>query len=520
MSDGFVTVAQCVEGLPHGRFVWELLLYAFLLWFMLGAINESAPLAFSLISSEWGLSENTALFMSASLALGNFISIVIGGWLADQYGRLAVIQPALLCTLAAGIFLQISHTFVQVLAARFILGLSSGALLGVVPPLVAECLPRLYRGFYMTIWCIGWPVGALLSVLMGFFLPSINWKAFYTIILVPSLLLYVCTRAELLLESPRWLYLAGRREEGYNALLDMYDKQLMMLPWEPQTIAVTTGSQRPPPGKWASMSNLASTMWLGMVMFTSSAAAQSMKLWIPTMLIAQEADDSEAAATAADAELNHPMIPSSSFHFAHGPHAVSFLSQVQPPLFIQQPNKQVTYILVQGYCIQMVGVLVMAYASTFLTRKSIVQWSLLAAAFFTLCTLVLAESGFPNLCGPLVGSQLAAQVTSFNFLQVFVCEHFPTVNRAWVSAFANFGAQLGNFVIPVIVGFVVKQWSAGVAVISFSALYVLSWAISFKLPLQVSPEEPLHDIDEVSLAKRNTKASVRKRDWASYSTMS
>eukprot|EP00439_Symbiodinium_sp_Y106_P004622 s2258_g1.t1 len=40
MSDGHVTVGQCIEGLPIGVFVWELLLCAFLASFWLGALNE------------------------------------------------------------------------------------------------------------------------------------------------------------------------------------------------------------------------------------------------------------------------------------------------------------------------------------------------------------------------------------------------------------------------------------------------------------------------------------------------
>lgn len=84
MSDGFVTVAQCVEGLPLGSCVWEALLCAFLAWFALGSINESSPLAFSLVSTEWAPTDDRAASMAAALAVGNFLSIIGSGWIADK----------------------------------------------------------------------------------------------------------------------------------------------------------------------------------------------------------------------------------------------------------------------------------------------------------------------------------------------------------------------------------------------------------------------------------------------------
>lgn len=38
------------------------------------------------------------------------------------------------------------------------------------------------------------------------------------------MVLYILCRLDVIPESPRFLYLAGKREEGYYTLLDMYDK--------------------------------------------------------------------------------------------------------------------------------------------------------------------------------------------------------------------------------------------------------------------------------------------------------
>jgi len=524
MSDGFITAGQCVEGLPVGRTLWEVLICGFLAWFMLGAINESAPLAFSLVpNGVFGVqTEQSVMALSASLACGNFLAVLAGGYLADWCGRLAVIRPSLLATICAGMMVQLSRTLSQAIAARFLLGLSSGALLGVMPPLIAELLPSKHRGFYLTIWCCGWPLGALSSILVGFFLPHLGVRIIYTITLVPAMVLYVCTRADMLPESPRYLYLVGRRDEGYITLMDMYEKQLLPLPWAPETIAVHTAPARDAEAHKLGMSSNTGVMCcLAVAMFAVSAAATSMKLWMPTMLVAQQADVAPSTGL-----LEHQMDNlfagteggGSLGSFASGPGATSFLSLVTAPYMLREPNFIATMVLTQGYIIQLIGIIAAAFVSQWVCRRRMVQWSLLAATAFTLGALAVAQSGFLLLCGPLVGLQLAAQATGFNFLQVFASEHFPTSSRARTTAFVVFMAQLGNFTIPVLGGLVVRKIGAAGAVIFFSVLYLGGWTLSHRLPLPNGKEQPLHDLEEPTPSKKSGEPS-RKREWMSYQSI-
>lgn len=528
MSDGFVTVAQCVEGLPLGRFAWELLVCGFLCWFLLGAINESTPMSFSFIATEWQPSERCAQAMSAALALGNFLAIIAGGWVADKHGRLAVIRPALLMTIACGMVVQTARNFYQAVIARFALGLVSGSLLGVMPTLIVELLPSRNRGFYLTIWCSGWPAGALFSVMVGCLLPTLNWRAFYTIILVPAIVLYVCTRADMLPESPRFLYLSGRREEGYNTLLDMYETENIPLPWAAETIAVSCAPARSGSssfteaysfsGKAGAQSGNAVTAWLAFTMFCVSAAAQSMKIWMPMMLVAHKADGMMGQLH--QTHQNYPSGPtdygglfglttgqrfaqSHHFHFADGPRATSLLALAHAPYMMPEPDYSVVLVMAQAYIVEMVGVIVCSYISTWVYRKQMVRWPLLGAAVFTLGALGAAEMGSLLLCGPLIGLQLVSETAALNFLQVFACEYFPTCRRAKTLAIVNFSAQLGNFVMPVAGGLVVRRLSAAGALIFFSALYVVAWILSLRLPLPSGKEQPLHDEDGAARARKS-----------------
>mmetsp|Transcript_7162 Transcript_7162/g.17861 ORF Transcript_7162/g.17861 Transcript_7162/m.17861 type:complete len:543 (-) Transcript_7162:81-1709(-) len=542
MSDGFVTVAQCVEGLPQGRFVWELLFCGFLAWFMLGAINESTPLAFSYVTAEWPMSERHLSLMSAALALGNFLAVLLGGWAADLYGRTAVIRPALLLTASCGMVLQTARTFFQALLARFLLGLVSGALLGVLPPLIAELLPARNRGFYLTVWMSGWPAGALLSVLVGCLSPGLNWRAFHTALLVPAIVVYVCLRAEMLPESPRFLYLVGRRDEGYNTLLDIYEKEQLPLPWPAEAIAVTSAPPRGqgsesslssssschPACKRALSSNVGVALRLALAMLLTSAAAQSLKIWMPVVLLRHAPEPADSAATAAGllGDSLHSMhggvlrdrlqmVPGANAAGAAGAVA-SLLSLV--PNQAAQSNHFVILVLAQAYIVQLLGTIFCAYASTWVRRKQMVQWSLPLAAIMTLLAVAVAESGYVFLCGPLVGLQLTAQFCSLNFLLIFAAEHFPTSRRAAVVGLACLAAQLGDFITPILGGLVIQRVSKAGATLFFSALYVVAWLVASRLPLPSSRERPLHDVEEPKGSKEGA-ARQRKREYMTYQTI-
>jgi hypothetical protein len=55
-------------------------------------------------------------------------------------------------------------------------------------------------------------------------------RDFIFLLMLPALVLYILCRLEVIPESPRFLYLMGKREEGYFPLLDMYAKAGMGKP--------------------------------------------------------------------------------------------------------------------------------------------------------------------------------------------------------------------------------------------------------------------------------------------------
>ena len=155
------------------------------------------------------------------------------------------------------------------------------------------CHPTRSLGF------VARPIGALFAVIVSCLLPQMQWTSpffavsgvgnvgdidsgsllmlspdgkiamnplcqswgwgFIFLLMLPPMVLYILCRLDVIPESPRFLYLAGKREEGYYTLLDMYDKagpgsnlqqplilqchplqEALCLPWAPESISLTS----------------------------------------------------------------------------------------------------------------------------------------------------------------------------------------------------------------------------------------------------------------------------------------
>lgn len=498
-----MTVSQCVEALPFGRCVWEAFLCALLAWFLLGAINEPSSLAFLAVDLGGGTTGHAAILLSAALALGNFLAVLAGGWLADRHGRTAVMRPALLLTVVSGGVLQMATTIWEAALARLFLGLSSGCLLAITMPLLAEVLPARHRGFYLTAWCSSWPAGAILALIMSSVTPRFGWQAFYSLVLVPALLLYVSIRIGMIPESPRWLYLAGHRDEGFNTLLDMYDKEDMALPWAPESIAVSSaptaengGSSSSSDKGSSSSSEVGHKVCLCSAVFLVNSAAQCIRLWLPIANISRDAHRVKM-------QLEK----------------VSLLSYVSVPWTLAEENYDIILVLLLGYFVQLLGCLAGAALSKHVSRRTLVQGSLLMAATSSLVSLAVKRYGHVVLSGCLLGSQLAMQAVALNFLMAFTCEHFPTSSRAKTVALVSFAGQFGVFATPVATSLFLEKTSPTPLVLCVSAMYIVAWLVSMRLPLPSSlGERSLHDVEEPK-SHKSSGIRVRKRDWVSYQTV-
>lgn len=156
------------------------------------------------------------LIVGAVLA-GSILGTVIAGPLSDRFGRKIIIIFSSFIFMLGVILSIFSHTFIMLFCARLLVGIGVGIVSLGVPIYVAEIVPAIHRGKYMTLNQLFLTSGILLAYLVDFFFsPTGNWQAMFAVVLLPAAILFFGMIR--LPESPRWLVNQNRIQEAYDVL--------------------------------------------------------------------------------------------------------------------------------------------------------------------------------------------------------------------------------------------------------------------------------------------------------------
>lgn len=147
--------------------------------------------------SLWGINRGQAGLLGTVTLLFSSLGGWAAGILADRYGRVKVLQGAIMwfsvCTLAIG-FMQ---SFEQVFVLRALQGLGFGGEWAVGAVLIGEIVSEKNRGkavgVVQSAWAVGWGTAAILYSLVFSLLPEqMAWRCLFWISVIPAfLVLYV-----------------------------------------------------------------------------------------------------------------------------------------------------------------------------------------------------------------------------------------------------------------------------------------------------------------------------------------
>jgi MFS family permease len=155
------------------------------------------------IKRELGFTDVEVSFVLGASLAATAVGGIAFGVLSDRYGRKRVLQWTIL-TYSVGTFLSgFSGSIATLLAFRILTGLGVGGEWGTGQTYVGETFPPRMRGRYGAFMQTGAPVGvALASVVGGWIAPSIGWRMFFFLSVLPAfLVLYIRRR---LPESDLW----------------------------------------------------------------------------------------------------------------------------------------------------------------------------------------------------------------------------------------------------------------------------------------------------------------------------
>src|SRR5262245_41429342 len=179
----------------------------------------------------------------SSLLFGCAIGSAIAGRLSDRYGRRYVLLWIALLFALTSVVTAVAGDFPTFLAARFIGGLAVGGVSLVSPMYISEVAPAPVRGRLGALYQMSIVTGILVSYCINYLLHDIgpdNWRWMFGTGVIPSMIFLA-----LLLgapETPRFLFLAGRRDEARRVMERIGDPQDEV---SSAAAAVQTAARRP-----------------------------------------------------------------------------------------------------------------------------------------------------------------------------------------------------------------------------------------------------------------------------------
>jgi sugar porter (SP) family MFS transporter len=170
------------------------------------------------VTEDFGLTTRQQELLTTMAVIGQIVGALAAGALANAIGRkrsmvLIAVSYAVFALLGA-----LSVSLPMLLTARFLLGLTIGVTVVVVPVYVAESAPAAVRGSLLTAYQLTIVSGLIVGYLSGYLLAGTHsWRWMLGLAAVPAMLLL-----PLLIRAPdtaRWYVLKGRLEDARRALL-------------------------------------------------------------------------------------------------------------------------------------------------------------------------------------------------------------------------------------------------------------------------------------------------------------
>lgn len=188
-------------------------------WFVDGYILTSIAIALTQIVPQFDLSASETGAIGAMALVGILFGALIGGPIADKYGRRKILTADLVIFIVVSLLQFFANDATSLLVLRFLLGVAIGLDYAIAAPYIAELSPRKQRGPLLAWVPTAWFVGAVAAYIVGYLMLGLGpeaWRWMLASGAVPSLIVLLMRVSAP--ESPRWL-LAHKRIEEAEAVI-------------------------------------------------------------------------------------------------------------------------------------------------------------------------------------------------------------------------------------------------------------------------------------------------------------
>jgi putative MFS transporter len=204
----------------------------------------ATPYVLSSLRNEYGVGRATAALIGSAVTLGAVIGTFMFGRLHDLVGRrvshmigvacigffasMHMMLPVVGADQKGGV--EAGYAFALLVMLRFVLGIFFPGPASFAALYLIEFLPSQLRGFVVTLCIAGWSFGTLYSISVAFAFEG-NWRMILAAPVPMCIVAMIALAASP--ESPRWLYVIGRKDDGRSVLNHVFGSKIIM----PSTVA-------------------------------------------------------------------------------------------------------------------------------------------------------------------------------------------------------------------------------------------------------------------------------------------
>lgn len=173
------------------------------------------------IEKDFGIGDSDIELIVSALLWGAVFGTLISGILSSHFGRRRTILVSAVIFVAGALCCAAAPDEHFLMAARFFLGIAVGVASFTAPLYLSEISPQTVRGSMISMYQLMITLGIVLAFLSNTWLASYatfggvtggHWRIMLGVIAIPAAVMFAGVL--LLPESPRWLFLKGRKDDA------------------------------------------------------------------------------------------------------------------------------------------------------------------------------------------------------------------------------------------------------------------------------------------------------------------
>lgn len=206
--------SEVLEKNKVGKYQILLICAIFLVLMIDGLDLQLLSLLAPVIIEEWSVSRTEFGPALAAALFGMAIGSIVGGWIADRFGRLITLIGSMAVFGLATVLIGFVDNVASLAGLRVLAGLGFGAAAPAGMTLVSEWLPARSRNKVISLNAIGVPAGGMVGAIAIVYLePAFGWAGSFVLIGAITLLLGAVLWG-VLRESPAFLLSKGKVEQA------------------------------------------------------------------------------------------------------------------------------------------------------------------------------------------------------------------------------------------------------------------------------------------------------------------